>query len=129
MTGKLSADRAASNRPARTDAGGSSGAIAWFEPIACELRDIFTSKVAAETAFRAAVDISTAERWLAAKTAPQGEALARLLCSDIGDRLHAALIENVQTPWAQARRAELARARLLREREEIERRLAALGSP
>lgn len=128
MTRKLAADRAPSNKATRTDAGNSSAEVAWFAPIACELREIFTSKVAAETAFRAAVDISTAERWLAAKTAPQGEALARLLCSDIGDRLHAALIENVHTPWAEARRAELTRAKLLREREELDRRLAALGT-
>ncbi|MGJ5149832.1 hypothetical protein [Bradyrhizobium sp. HKCCYLR1023] len=128
MSRTLSTTGGNAKKSTRSDAG-FSGDCAWFEPIALELRDIFSRNTAKETAFRAAVDISTAERWLAGRTAPQGEALARLLCSDIGDRLHAALIENVQTPWAEARRAELTRTKLLREREEIERRLAALGSP
>ncbi|WP_257164649.1 hypothetical protein [Bradyrhizobium sp. SRS-191] len=127
MTRKLSADRTPSNQSTREDAGRKSDGAAWFAPIARKLEEIFTRKVAGETAFRACVDISTAERWLAGTSAPQGVHLARLLCSDIGDQLHVALIENVQTPWAEARRAELKRAQLLREREEIERRLAALG--
>jgi hypothetical protein len=126
MSRTLSTALPRAKKSSRTDAGFSADCT-WFEPIALELRAIFTRNLAKETAFRAAVDISTAERWLAGRTAPQGEALTRLLCSDIGDRLHAALIENVQTPWAEARRAELTRTRLLREREDIERRLAALG--
>lgn len=110
----------------RMDAGGLSGGAAWFGPIADELKDIFTRKAAGETAFRGGCDVSTAERWLSGKTAPSGEGLARLLCSDVGDRLHAALIENVHTPWAEQRRSEREEARLRQQQAEITRRLAQI---
>jgi len=124
MTRTVSGTAAASKGRTRTDA----GEFIWFDGIARALKELFPRKTAGETAFRAGCDVSTAERWLSGKTVPTGEALARLLCCDVGDRLHCALIENVQTPWAAQRRAEITRAKLLREREEIERRLAALGT-
>jgi hypothetical protein len=113
-----------SKHPTRTDAGG----FEWFDAIARELKDLFPRKTAVETAFRAGCDVSNAEPWLSGKTAPNGEALARLLCSDVGDRLHVALIENVHTRWAEQRRAELEAAQLRQQQAEIARRLAQLES-
>src|SRR4051794_11779924 len=102
-----------SKTPTRTDEGRFPHACGWFSPIAAELKHIFPHNCAAETASRAGRSVSVAEKWLGGSVAPDGEALARLLRSDIGDLVHEALIANVKSPWADNLRAvrEIARLR------------------
>jgi hypothetical protein len=92
------------------------------------LRDIFPRNCAAETAHRAGCSISVAERWLSPKAsaAPGGRHFAALLRSDVGDRLHAALIASVKSPWADNLRAVREIAKLRQQQAEATRRLEAL---
>ncbi|UGY14173.1 hypothetical protein HAP48_0037295 [Bradyrhizobium septentrionale] len=57
---------------------------------------------------------------------PDGEALTRLLRSDIGDRVHDAMIAGVKSPWAENVRAVREIARLRKQQADTAQRLAAL---
>lgn len=118
----------ASKRRNRADAGQIPQECGWFLPVALELKRIFGRKCPREIVARTGCDISTAERWLGGHTSPSGEALARLLRSDIGDRVHDALIEGVQAPWAKSVRSVREIARLRQQQNDTARRLAALES-
>lgn len=126
MTRTVAPARKLSKKPTRTDAGRSPHECGWFFPIVAELKDIFERDCAAEVAMRAARDIKTVERWLSGKVSPDGEALARLLRSDIGDRIHDALITGVQAAWAKNHRTVREIARLRQQQADAARRLAAL---
>jgi hypothetical protein len=126
MSAKLAKRADLSKKSARENAGQNPQECGWFAPIAQELKAIFGRKCAGEVSFRSGADISNVERWLAGKTAPSGTALARLLRSDIGDRVHDALIAGVQAPWAKNHRTVREIARLRQQQAEAARRLAAL---
>jgi len=115
-----------SKKPTRTGEGRSPHACGWFSPIAAELKDVFPHSCAAEIASRAGRSVSVAEKWLNGSVSPDGEALARLLRSDIGDLVHEALIASVKAPWADNLRAVREIARLRQQQADTARRLAAL---
>lgn len=119
--------RGSSTAPARKIAGRSPQGCGWFSPILLELRRIFINRsVAKEVASRAGRSVKVVEKWLSGKVSPDGEALTRLLCSDIGDIIHDAMIANVKAPWAANVRAVREIARLRQQQADTARRLAAL---
>lgn len=126
MTRTVRPARALSKTASITAAGKNPHRCGWFSPIAKELQKIFPRGCTAEVAHRAGRSISVVERWLSGKVDPDGEALARLLCSDIGDRVHDALIASVRAPWADSVRAVREIARLRQQQADTARRLAAL---
>jgi hypothetical protein len=91
-----------------------------------ELQSLFPRDTAAEIAHRAGRSISVAERWISKRCAPDGQALAALLRSDVGDVVHAALIASVKSPWADNLRAVREIAKLRQQQADAARRLEAL---
>ena len=126
MSAAKTPPRSLSKTATRTDEGRSPQPCGWFSPIVPELKKIFQHSCAAEVATRAGRSISVAEKWLSGSVSPDGEALARLLRSDIGDIVHDALIAGVKAPWAVNLRKVRELARLRQEQADIARRLAAL---
>ncbi|OKO73609.1 hypothetical protein [Bradyrhizobium sp. NAS96.2] len=127
MTRSVKPAQGQSNYGTRKIAGRIPQTCGWFSPIAAELQRIFLNKgVTKEVAFRSGRSIKVVEKWFAGKVSPDGEALARLLCSDIGDRVHDAMIAGVKAPWAQSVRNVREIARLRAQQADTARRLAAL---
>jgi hypothetical protein len=91
-----------------------------------ELQKLFPRDSAAEIAHRSGRSVKVVERWLARKGAPDGQALAALLRSDVGDAVHAALIASVRSPWADNLRAVREIAKLRQQQADAARRLEAL---
>jgi hypothetical protein len=98
----------------------------WFAPVIADLRGIFPKKLAQNLASRAGRHTRICEFWIAGTGAPDGEALARLICSDIGDRVLDALTADCKHPWAENVRRTHEVARLRKQAAETARRLAAL---
>jgi hypothetical protein len=71
----------------------------WFAPVLAELRAIFPRKLAQELALVANRSERVCEDWIARRGAPDGEALAALLNSRVGDRLFLALTRSAIHPW------------------------------
>jgi hypothetical protein len=126
MTRTAGSNPRVSKKPARTDAGGFPHSCGWFLPILLELQNLFPRDTAAEIAHRAGRSISVAERWIGKRCAPDGQALAALLRSDVGDAVHAALIASVKSPWADNLRAVREIAKLRQQQADAARRLEAL---
>ncbi len=127
MTRSVKPAQGQSNHGTRKPAGRIPQTCGWFSPIAAELQEIFLNRgVTKEVAFRSGRSVKVVEKWFSGKVSPDGEALARLLCSDIGDRVHDAMIAGVKAPWAQNIRAVREIARLRKQQADTARRLAAL---
>lgn len=119
--------RGSSTSATRKVAGKNPHICGWFSSIALELRRIFINRsLVKEVSARAGRHPSVVEKWFAGKGSPDGEALTRLLCSDIGDVIHDAMIANVKAPWAANVRAVREIARLRQQQADTARRLAAL---
>jgi hypothetical protein len=126
VAGKVRSRAAQSKTAPRADAGRSPQPCGWFSPIVAELKKIFPRNCSAEVAHRAGRHITIAERWLSGKGAPDGQSLANLLRSDVGDLVHQALIASVKSPWADNLRAVREIAKLRQQQVDTSRRLAAL---
>ena len=98
----------------------------WFAPVIDELALIFPKKLAFNLASRAGRHVRQAEFWIAGTTATDGEALARLICSDVGDKVQDALTRDCQQPWAEDARRTRELARLRKQQSDTARRLRAL---
>ena len=98
----------------------------WFEPVIDDLRLIFPHKCSTETAYHSGRSVRVCEIWLSGKGAPDGAALAALLRSPIGDRVHAALIRGVTLDWADNFRSVSEISKLRKEQAASNKRLAAL---
>lgn len=98
----------------------------WFDAVIDELTLIFPRKLAFELAMRAGRPKRVVELWLEGRAAPNGEALAALIRSDIGDRVLLALTAGCNHPWADNVRATHEIARLRKQQAESARRLAEL---
>jgi hypothetical protein len=98
----------------------------WFDAVIDELTPIFPRKLAFELAMRAGRPKRVVELWLEGRAAPNGEALASLIRSDVGDRVLLALTAGCSHPWADNVRATHEIARLRKQQAESARRLAEL---
>lgn len=90
------------------------------------LRDIFPNKTASEVALRTGMTVRTAEYWLAGRSGLSGPALASLLRSDIGLDVLAGIMGNDRPSWWRDFRRKVEIGRLIREQDDLERRLDAL---
>ena len=77
----------------------------WFAPVLAEICRIFPKKTPTHLSSRSGVSIRVCEIWLSGKGAPGGPALARLIRSDVGDRVLLALTADCQHGWAENVRA------------------------
>jgi hypothetical protein len=100
----------------------------WFAPVLAELRKVFRQKLAAELALIANRSTRVCEDWIATppRGAPDGEALAALLNSRIGDVVLLALTRSCAEPWRKKLHRQLEIAQLLDQQRETAARLAAL---
>jgi hypothetical protein len=98
----------------------------WFDPVIDDLSLIFPHKLALELAVRARRPQRVCELWLAGRASPNGEALAALICSDVGDRVLLALTAGCPHPWAENARAVHEISKLRKQQAEAARRLEAL---
>lgn len=72
----------------------------WFAPLIRVLRKAYKAKCAAELVVITGRHQRKCESWLAGDSVPDGAALAALLRSEHGDKLHLALIQGVTFTWA-----------------------------
>lgn len=100
--------------------------VRWFEPVLAELAEIFPTKLAQELALRAGRSQRVCEFWISGRSAPDGGAMAALLNSDIGDRVHLALTADCKHAWADNNRAVHEISKLRKQQADAERRLKAL---
>lgn len=100
----------------------------WFAPVLVELRRIFPRKLAQELALLANRSDRVCEDWIATppRGAPDGEALAALLNSRIGDRLLLALTKSCAEPWRKKLNRQIEISQLRDQQRETAARLAAL---
>lgn len=98
----------------------------WFDPVIDELSLIFPHKLALELAVRARRPKRVCELWMQGRSAPNGEALAALICSDVGDRVLLSLTARCPHPWAENNRAVHEISKLRKQQAEADRRLKAL---
>lgn len=100
----------------------------WFAPVLVELRKVFRQKLAAELALIANRSTRVCEDWIATppRGAPDGEALAALLNSRIGDIVTLSLTRSCAEPWRKKLGRQLEIAQLQDQQRETAARLAAL---
>lgn len=98
----------------------------WFAPVLEEFCRIFPKKTPTHIASRAGRSIRVCEIWLSGKGAPDGIALARLIRSDVGDRVLLALTADCQHAWAENVRTTHEISKLRKQQAEAAARLAAL---
>lgn len=98
----------------------------WFEPVIAELARIFPKKLANELSIRARRDPRVCELWMSGDRSPNGEALAALICSDVGDIVVQALTAECPHPWAENARAVREISKLRKQQADAARRLALL---
>ena len=90
------------------------------------VRGALPRKTALELALRSGASPRSAETWLAGKGAPNAEALAALLRSDLGLIVLEAIMAGAAPPWWGALRRQIAISRLRRAQVEHQRALEAL---
>lgn len=100
----------------------------WFAPVLVDLRKVFKQKLAAELALVANRSTRVCEDWIAVppRGAPDGEALAALINSRIGDVVLLALSRSCGHPWRQKLNRQIEISQLLDQQRETAARLAAL---
>lgn len=100
----------------------------WFAPVAAELKRIFPRKTAQEIALLANRSDRVCEDWIAnpARGAPDGEAMAALLNSRVGDRLWLALTKASASPWRKKLARQIEISELLDQQRATQERLEAL---
>lgn len=98
----------------------------WFFPILAELHKIFPEKFPENVALLANRHTRICETWKGKKGAPDGEALARLLNSDHGDRLWLALTKGSAHAWRKNLNKQIEISQLRDQQRETARRLEAL---
>lgn len=100
----------------------------WFAPVISALSREFPKKLAHVLADHAHRPVRVCELWLQGRQSPNGEALAALIRSPIGDKVLAALTSDCEFDWiardrkvrriARIRQLQAEQARELRELEE-----------
>lgn len=98
----------------------------WFAPVLVELKLIFPRKLAQELALIANRSERVCEDWIARKGAPDGEALAALINSRVGDRLVLALTRSSPHAWRKRLNRQIEISQLRDQQRETQLRLEAL---
>lgn len=100
----------------------------WFAPVAAELRRLFPRQTAFEVALLANRSDRVCEDWLAnpPRGAPDGEALAALMSSRVGDRLWLAMTKTSAHPWRKKLARQIEISELLDQQRATQARLEAL---
>jgi hypothetical protein len=91
-----------------------------------ELRLIYRHNLPVEISARSGRSVRVVERWLSGQGAPDSEALAALLNSDIGDRLWLALTRSSPHPWRKRLSRQIEISELRDQQRDTARRLEAL---
>lgn len=99
----------------------------WFLPVLEELERLFPEKTAQNLAVLANRHQRVCETWIARKGAPDGEAMAALQNSRVGDRVWLALTKASAEPWRRRlnRQIEFI-SDVAEQRRALDQRLAAL---
>lgn len=100
----------------------------WFAPALVELRKVFKQKLAAELALIANRSTRVCEDWIATppRGAPDGEALAAIQNSRVGDIVFLALTKGSAEPWRKKLNRQIEISQLRDQQRETAARLAAL---
>lgn len=100
----------------------------WFAPALVELRKVFKQKLAAELALIANRSTRVCEDWIATppRGAPDGEALAALLNSRVGDIVWRAVTRSCAEPWRKKLNRQMEISQLIEQQRETAARLQAL---
>jgi hypothetical protein len=98
----------------------------YFQPVIDELGLIFPKKLAQVLALHSGKSQRVCELWLEGKTAPGGDALAALICSEIGDTVLLALTKGCDHAWLRNIRTTNEIAKLRRQQRDSAARLASL---
>lgn len=126
MSATTTKTRGLSKKATRADAGKIPHACGWFQSVIDDLGPFFRRNLAVEISSRAGRSVSVAERWISGKGAPDGEALATLLNSDIGDRVWLAMTRSSLHPWRKRLKRQIEISELRDQQRETARRLEAL---
>lgn len=98
----------------------------WFFPVLVELKRTFPRKFAEQVAAIAGRSERICDVWKTGRGVPDGEALAALLNSDIGDRLLLALTKGSLHAWRKRLNRQIEISQLRDQQRETARRLEAL---
>lgn len=100
----------------------------WFAPALAELRKVFKQKLAAELAACANRSTRVCEDWIATppRGAPDGEALAALLNSRVGDVVWKHLTKACAEPWRKKLNRQMELSQLIDQQRDTAARIAAL---
>lgn len=116
--------------PAKSSAGKVGGksrhACRWFAPVLAELKLIFPQKLAAELHVITNRHPRVCEKWISGAVVPDGEAMAALQNSRVGDRVFLALTKGCAEPWRKKLNRQIEISQLRDMQRETAARLAAL---
>jgi hypothetical protein len=98
----------------------------WFLPVLAEIKLIFPRKLAAELAAISNRSERICQVWISRRGAPDGEALAALINSRLGDRVLLALTGACPHQWRRKLNRQIEISRLRDQQRETQLRLEAL---
>jgi len=121
-----SSGKGATKALAGKDAGKSRQACRWFAPVLAELKLIFPKKLVAELVLITNRHPRVCEKWVSGQVVPDGEAMAALQNSKVGDRVFLALTKGCAEPWRKKLNRQIEISQLRDMQRETAARLAAL---